>query len=86
MLRDLNRFIGDIEADMNRAEFKELGLASSREPTASFINFYFFDKSVNKKKVKEHEALLKRFDKVKAIRTAADGKGKEKKHKLFGKK
>ena len=84
MMRDLNRFIGDIEAVMNRAEYKELGLAAFKEPTLRFINANFFDKSVDKKQVKENEARLKRYDRIRALRTAADPK--EKKHKLFGRK
>ncbi|MBR5090775.1 MAG: hypothetical protein IK093_15195 [Ruminiclostridium sp.] len=84
MMRDLNRFIGEVEAVMNRAEYKDLGLGAFKEPTLNFINSCFFDKSVDKKLVKENEARLKRYDRIRNIRLAADPK--EKKHKLFGKK
>ena len=84
MLRELNRLIPDLETDCIRSEYKDLGLKAFREPTARFINDNFFDKSIDRKTLKENESMLKKFDKVKAIRSFDDGK--EKKHKLFGKR
>ena len=85
MMREINRFIGDMDSNISRSDFKDLNLAAYKEPTLRFIEEYFFDKSaLDRKKVKENEALLKRFDKIKALRASADGK--DKKHKLFGKK
>ncbi|MBR5089095.1 MAG: hypothetical protein IK093_06690, partial [Ruminiclostridium sp.] len=84
MLRELNRLIPDLETDSTRSEYKDLGLGAYREPTAHFINDHFFDKSIDRKTLKDNESMLKKFDKVKAIRAYADPK--DKKHKLFGKK
>lgn len=88
MMRDLNRFIADVETAAPRPEFKDLGLASFRDPTAEFINETFFDKSLDRKTVKENESMLKRYDKIRTLRTsaAADAKEQKKQHKLFGKK
>ncbi len=88
MMRDLNRFIGDAETAVSRPEYKDLGLASFREPTAEFINETFFDKSLDRKTLKENESMLKRYDKIRNIRlsAAADAKEQKKQHKLFGKK
>lgn len=88
MMRDLNRFIGEAETAIPRSEYKALGLASFRDPTAEFINETFFDKSADRKAVKENEAMLKRYEKIRAIRisAAADAKEQKKQHKLFGKK
>ena len=83
-LHELNRFIGEIEADMQKPLYKPLGLSAFREAAAGFVNEYFFSKSVDRKTLKENEAMLKRFDKVRSVRALAEGK--EKKHKLFGKK
>ena len=81
MLRELNRFIPEAEAAILKPDYKKLGLAAFREPTAVFVNENFFAKSIDRKTVKDNENLLKRFDKVKAIRAYADPK----KNKRFGK-
>ena len=88
MMRDLNRFIGEAETAVSRPEYKELGLASFRDPTAEFINENFFDKSIDRHTLKENESMLKRYDKIRTIRTnaAADAKEQKKRHKLFGRK
>lgn len=85
MMRELNRFIADAEQLCLNPEYQALGLTSFREPTAEFINEYFFDKSINRKIHKENEALLKRYDKIKALRAEIAAEAKDKK-KLFGKK
>lgn len=82
MMRDLNRFIGELETDCTRPEYKELGLQAFKEPTSRFINTYFFDKALDRKTVKDNENLIKRFEKVKNIRSLGDQK--EKRHGLFG--
>ncbi len=81
MMRDLNRLIGEIETDMHNDNYKDLGLGTYKDPTIRFINAYLFDKSVDRKRVRENEARLKRFDKVKMLRMSVDTK-----HKKFGKK
>ena len=88
MMRELNRFIGEAETAISRPENKDSGLASFREPTAEFINEKFFDKSVNKKAVKENEARLKHYDRIAKllVTAAADAKEQKKQKKLFGKK
>jgi hypothetical protein len=83
MMRELNRLIPDLETDSTRTEYKDLGLAAYREPTAHFINDRFFDKSIDRKTLKDNESMLKRFDKVKSLREYADPK--KQKHKRFGK-
>ena len=85
MLRELNRFIDAAESLLVRPEYQTLGLGSYREPTAEFINEYFFSKSVDKKTMKENEAMLKRYDRVKTLRAEAASLAKNKK-KHFGKK
>ena len=88
MMRDINRFIGEAETAAPRPEYKDLGLASFREPTVEFINERFFDKSIDRRILKENEAMLKRYDKIRNIRisAAADAKEQKRQHKLFGKK
>ncbi|MCR4780167.1 MAG: hypothetical protein K5876_03625 [Ruminiclostridium sp.] len=86
MMRELNRFIADAELLLTHPEYQALGLASFREPTAEFVNEHFFDKSINRKTLKENEALLKRYDKVKSLRAEAAADAKDKKKKMFGKK
>ena len=85
MMRELNRFIADAEQLCLRPEYQALGLMSFREPTAEFISDYLFDKNLNRKTLKENESLLKRYDKIKALRAEAEAAAKSKK-KLFGKK
>ena len=81
ILRDINRLIGEIETFIHNGEHKELGLGTYKDPTIRFLNAYLFDKAADKKRFKENEARLKRFDKVKQIRSSV-----ETKHKMFGKK
>ena len=83
MMRDLNRLIADLETDCTRAEYKDLGLAAYREPVSRFINDFFFDKSIDRHTRKDNESMLKKFERVKTMRSYLDGK--EKKHKRFGK-
>ena len=83
MMRDLNRLIADLETDCTRAEYKVLGLAAYREPMSRFINDYFFDKSIDRRTRKDNESMLKKFERVKTMRSYSDGK--DKKHKKFGK-
>ena len=84
MMRDLNRLISDLETDCNRSEYKDLGLTAYREPMSRFINDFFFDKSIDRRTRKDNESMLKKFDRVKTMRSYSDGK--DKKHKGFGKK
>ena len=84
MMRDLNRLIADLDTYCTRPEYKDLGLSAYREPMSRFINDLFFDKSIDRRTLKDNESMLKKFDRVKMIRTGFEGK--EKKHKLFGKK
>lgn len=85
MLRELNRFIDAAEQLLLRPEYQTLGLASYREPTGEFINEYFFSRSIDRRTLKENEAMLKRYDKVKMLRAEAAADAKNKK-KHFGKK
>ncbi len=83
-LRELNRFITELESDMQKPDYKQINLSAFREPTAEFLNEYFFSKEIERKTLKDNESMMKRFDKVKAVRDSSEGK--EKRHRLFGKK
>lgn len=84
MMHELNQFAGELETDSNRAEYKDLGLSAYKEPASRFINTYFFDKSADKKAYKENESRVKKYDRIKFLRTLTPAA--DKKHKLFGKK
>ena len=84
MMHELNQFTGELETDSNRAEYKDLGFSAYKEPASRFINTYFFDKTADKKAYKENEARLKKYDRIRFLRTLIPAN--DKKHKLFGKK
>ncbi|MBQ3843239.1 MAG: hypothetical protein II820_11200 [Ruminiclostridium sp.] len=84
MMHELNQFAGELESASNRAEYKALGLSAYKEPTARFINAYLFDKYADKKAYKENEARVKKYDRIKFLRTLAPAP--DKKRKRFGKK
>ncbi len=79
-MRELSRFIGDMEAAILRRENENLNLGAYREPTARFINGNFLDKSaLIKRNVKENEAIIKKYDRIKALLSSTDSK-----HRRFG--
>ena len=81
VMHDISRLITEVESNSARSEYRELGLGSFREQTVSFVNTYLLDRSADKRRAKENEARLKRFDKIKQLREQTDSK-----RKLFGKK
>lgn len=81
VMHDISRLIAEIETNSGRSEYKELGLGLFRDQTVEFVNTYLLDRSVDKKRAKENEARLKRFDKIKQLREQSDSKRKK-----FGKK
>ena len=77
IMRDLNRLIPEIESYALQDTYRVLGLGAFQESAVRFLKTYLLDRSVDKKRAKENEARLKRFDKVK--RLIADSEGKRKK-------
>ncbi len=81
MMRDINRLIPEIEQYSKREEYKGLGISSYKEPAARFIITNLLDRSADKKRAKENEANLRRYDNVGNLLASFDNK-----YKKYGKK
>ena len=77
-MRDINRLIPEIEQYSSREEYRNFGLSAYKEPAARFLNTYLLDRSADKKRAKENESNLRRYENVRTLLASVDTRHKKK--------